>query len=371
MVFRNLVRKSRLWIESKISETEFQSRMARIPIARFFAKRDAEKIYDLVAGFVYSQILFSLVSLGVLHQLRGCSKSSIELSELNKINEKNMKILCNAAVSLDLLRLDDDCRYSLGRLGAEILGVPGLEDMIIHHEVFYRDLAEPIALLRSKRKTELSKYWPYVLSDKKRKQTLTEDAKIYSALMASSQMLVSQETLRLVNFGRFGTIMDVGGGTGTFLSMLGKKFQKPKLILFDLPEVVKNAPKILSKDLLSRTEIVGGNFDKNELPKSASAITLNRVLYDHDDHKVELILKKVWNALPKGGSLIISEPMAGGQRPIKSGDAYFGFYTMAMTTGQPRSVETHRNFLRKTGFREIRVPRGARNYVTKVVVAQK
>ena len=37
----------------------------------------------------------------------------------------------------------------LGYLGAEIL-VPGLEAMILHHEMFYRDLSDPVALLRSK-----------------------------------------------------------------------------------------------------------------------------------------------------------------------------------------------------------------------------
>ncbi len=371
MLFNDFSKKIRFWVESKISSADFQYRISRIPVARFFAKRDAEKIYDLVAGFVYSQILFSLVRLGILHQLRGCTKSVSELSDINDIDEKRVKILCNAAVSLDLLRVDFDGKFGLGRFGAEILGVPGLEDMIIHHELYYRDLADPIGLLRSKIDTELSQYWPYVLSKKKQEGTSVEKANIYSALMASSQILVCQETLRLVNFEEFDTIMDVGGGTGTFLSMVGEKYRRPKLILYDLPEVVKNAPNVLTREMLSRVEIVGGDFYKGKLPKTASLITLNRVLYDHDDDKVKIILKKIWDSLPKGGTLIISEPMSGGVKPIKSGDAYFGFYTMAMTTGQPRSVETHKEFLRKAGFNSIKVPRGARNFVTKVVRAEK
>ena len=33
------------------------------------------------------------------------------------------------------------------------------------------------------------------------------------------------------------------------------------------------------------------------------------------------------------GSVVISEPMSGFKSPSRSGDAYFGFYTLAMTSG--------------------------------------
>lgn len=369
MFFSEIFENFRFWIEEKISSSDFQSKMSVFPFFRSIANKDAEKIYDIVAGFVYSQILFLLVRLDILGQLRGSCKSSFELSKANKINEKNIKILCNAAVSLGLLRINFRNEYSLGRLGAEVLGVPGLQDMILHHEMFYRDLSNPVDLIRSKYKTELSEYWPYVLSGKKENTLVT--AQIYSELMASSQMLVSQETLRLVDFDKYGSIMDVGGGNGTFLAMLAKRFKNPHLILFDLPQVVKTPTDLIEGEIASRIEIIEGNFFKSELPMTADAIILNRVLYDHNDNKVELILQKTFNALLVGGSLIISEPMSGGKRPIKSGDAYFGMYTMAMTSGQPRSIEAHTTMLKKVGFRKVREIRGARNFITKVIVAQK
>ena len=376
MLLNTFVKKSRLWIEGKISSPAFQAKMSQVPIAKFFAKRDAEKIYDLVAGFVYSQTLYALVKLGILKGLKGTVKSIFELSKAYDISPKNLYILCNAGVALKLLRIERngpgfERSYSLGYLGAEVLGVPGLEAMILHHEIFYRDLSDPVSLLRANKRTELSQYWPYVSNHTRKKKISVVDAKIYSDLMASSQMLVCQETLRLIDFDKFDMVMDVGGGNGTFLSMLAKKFKKPRLLLYDLPEVVCEASRTLENDVLARMEISSGDFDTSDLPQCASAITLNRVLYDHNDEKVKTILKKAWEALPLGGSVIISEPMSGGRRPIKSGDVYFGFYTMAMTTGQPRSIGAHTKLLKDAGFRKIRVPRGARKFVTSVVVAQK
>ena len=53
-------------------------------------------------------------------------------------------------------------RVVLTRRGAALLGVPGLEAMILHHRAFYRDLEDPVAFLRDGTETELAGFWPYV-----------------------------------------------------------------------------------------------------------------------------------------------------------------------------------------------------------------
>ena len=63
--------------------------------------------------------------------------------------------------------------------------------------------------------------------------------------------------------------------------------------------------------------------------------------------------------------------MGGGARPDASGDVYFAFYTMAMQTGRARSAEEIGAFCRAAGFVDIRAPRPARGYVTRVLFASK
>jgi demethylspheroidene O-methyltransferase len=63
--------------------------------------------------------------------------------------------------------------------------------------------------------------------------------------------------------------------------------------------------------------------------------------------------------------------MSGGKSPTKSGDSYFGFYTMAMTTGKPRDANTHAKVLSKAGFKSVKIHKGARSFITSVVTARK
>jgi hypothetical protein len=42
-----------------------------------------------------------------------------------------------------------------------------------------------------------------------------------------------------------------------------------------------------------------------------------------------------------------------------------------MTTGSPRSVEMHKAFLTKAGFKNIKNYKGTRGFITKVISAEK
>jgi demethylspheroidene O-methyltransferase len=107
-----------------------------------------------------------------------------------------------------------------------------------------------------------------------------------------------------------------------------------------------------------------------DLPRGADTISLVRVLYDHSDDTVSLLLKRVHDALEPGGRLIVSEPMTGGDRPERPGDTYFAFYTMAMGTGRTRSAAEIARHLKDAGFRSVRPVRTRRPFVTGIVVAE-
>ena len=96
-----------------------------------------------------------------------------------------------------------------------------------------------------------------------------------------------------------------------------------------------------------------------------------RVLYDHEDSTVELLLKRIYEALPKGGSLLITEPMSGGSKAMRSSDCYFSFYTLAMMTGKVRSFEEHKAILLKSGFSHIVRHSVSAPFITQVMSARK
>jgi demethylspheroidene O-methyltransferase len=126
-------------------------------------------------------------------------------------------------------------------------------------------------------------------------------------------------------------------------------------MLFDLPPVAERAQARLSAEgLAERARVTGGDFFTDPLPVGADIISLVRVVHDHDDAFVLTLLRAVRRALPDDGTLLLAEPMSGtaGAEPI--GDAYFGFYLLAMGSGRPRTPGELESLLRSAGFGRIR-----------------
>ena len=245
---------------------------------------------------------------------------------------------------------------------------PLVRRLVRHHALFYRDMAVPVALLRGNTRPERADYWAYVAGG----DVPEAEAAQYSRLMATSQAMVAAEVLGSGSLPNHGTVMDVGGGTGAFLTAALRATPGLKGILFDLPTVVEGAPKHLENAGLSeRIQIAPGSFRTDALPKGADLISLIRVLYDHDDGVVRQILAAVFEALPSGGKVILSEPMSGGRHPSRSGDAYFGVYTLAMTTGRPRSPERHHALLEEAGFQRARLLPACQPHITRTITAVK
>ncbi len=365
---------SRSWRVFKLSRMfgseKFQLWASSVPILKRFAKAEGEAIFDLVMGFVSSQVLWALVELRILHSLVDGPRTAAQIASNNSLSEERAEILMNGAVALGLIRLKSKRFYVLSRKGASLLGVPGLTDMIRHHAHFYRDMSNPIELLRDEVDTELSRFWPYVLNASNGAPAkVTEN---YSNLMAASQKLVAHDTLKMVSFKPHWKVLDIGGGSGNFAIEVARKFTGVTLSVYDLPQVATSAQARLEEESMTdRINFHPGSFRDDLLPIGFDVITLIRVLYDHADLTVMTLLKSVYNALPTGGRLIISEPMSGGDRPHRAGDIYFAFYTMAMRTGKARSPNQIAEMCRKVGFKSVFAPKAPRKFITSAVVSVK
>lgn len=347
-----------------------QAIMARLPGIKYLVRAEGRAMFDIVAGFVHSQALLALVELRVLHFLQHGPASAAFLAPKCGLASDRMQLLLQSAASLGLLKRRRDGRFALSMRGAAFLAVPGLEAMVRHHPVLYRDLADPVAFLRGETSPELAQFWPYVFGT----GGATDPAvtALYSGLMSDSQALVAEDTLRLVDLSSVKHLLDIGGGTGAFLAAVGKKFPRLHIGLFDLPAVVATAAaRMAQAGVANELTIHPGSFRDDPLPIGADAISLVRVLYDHADDTVARLLKAVFTALPPGGVLIVSEPMSGGATPDRATDTYFAFYTAAMQTGRTRSGLEIAELMTGAGFSDITVIHGFRPFVTSVVTARR
>lgn len=347
----------------------FHAICARIPGLKHIARAEGRALFDIVSGFVQSQALLALVELRVLHRLTEGPLPAGDLGAFARVAPQPMAVLLQAGAALGLMRQ----RRGLWRLttrGAAFLAVPGLEAMVRHHPVLYRDLADPVAFFRGETQPELAGFWPYVFGAGGVADPAL--AARYSELMADSQGLVAADTLALVDLSGSQRIMDVGGGTGAFLAAVGAACRGPELVLFDLPAVVPAAKaRFAASGIDARVTILPGSFRSGPLPEGADTISLVRVLYDHADSTVADLLAKAFQALPPGGRLVISEPMSGGDHPDRATDVYFSVYTLAMQTGRTRSANEITALLGAAGFADIKNYGGFRPFVTSVMTARR
>jgi demethylspheroidene O-methyltransferase len=359
------------WRDRLLASERFQRWAVAFPLTRPLARRRSRALFDLVAGFVYSQVLLACVRLGLFEMLRDGPLPAAILAARMSLRPESAARLLAAAASLGLLQRRADGRFGLGPHGAALLGNPSVSAMIEHHALLYADLTDPVALLRGEQTTRLSTYWPYAGTDRPDRLEAAAVAP-YSALMAATQQFIAGEVLDAYKIGRHRCLLDVGGGEGAFLAAAAARAPKLHVKLFDLPAVAARAQaRFAALGLSGRAEAVGGSFLTDSLPAGADIISIVRVLHDHEDDVVHIILKSAYAALPPGGTLLVAEPMAGTEGAEPVGDAYFGFYLMAMGTGRAREAAELAEMLGHAGFTGVRQVPTHSPLLTRLLVARK
>lgn len=347
---------------------------AAFALTRPIVRHESRALFDIVAGFTYSQVLFACVRLNLFSILADEPQTTAALVHRLSMPEEGVTRLMAAAASLRLVDTRSGGRWGLGPLGAPMVAQPAIAAMVEHHAALYQDLADPVGLLRGERaSTALAGYWPYAdVAPGAKPEALSADRVTeYSALMSASQPLISEQVLEAYPLHKHRRLLDVGGGEGTFLAAVAQRAPHLDLMLFDLPAVAKRARERLAEQGLSqRAQTFGGSFFTDPLPTGADVITLVRVLFDHPDERVLTVLRAVRAALPPDGVLLVSEPMSGTPGAQAIGDAYYGLYLLAMGHGRSRTPDHLKALLREAGFARLQVLPTRLPLQTRVILAR-
>jgi demethylspheroidene O-methyltransferase len=357
------------WRNRRLADDAFRRAASRFALTRPLARRQAARLFDLVAGFVYSQWLLAAVELGVFDKLAAGPLDAPTLAAQGRLPLESAHRLLEALVSLELAEVRardaaESAAYTLGPLGAALIGNPAVLAMVRHHRDLYPDLADPVALLRAGRgEGALSRYWAYAggHADGQRPGQLDGAvARPYSALMAVSVPLVAGQVLDAYPIRRHAHLLDIGGGEGVFALAAAERAPRLQVTVFDLPAVAEVArERIARSPYADRVQAIGGDFHRDGLPGGADVVSLVRVIYDHDDAPAMALLRAARRALRPGGTLLLAEPLAGTAGAERMGAAYFGMYLLAMGSGRPRSAAQLAAMLDAAGFDRVRERRTA------------
>jgi DNA-binding PadR family transcriptional regulator len=136
-----------------------------------------------------------------------------------------------------------------------------------------------------------------------------KEAQIFNSAMAALTSSHVSSIFSMYDFSQFNTVIDIGGGQGSFLSTLLKNNPNLSGILFDLPHAIESAKNLYisksantraedNKDFPSRCKLIEGDFFKS-IPIGADGYIIKNVILNWDDDSAATILKNCLQAMEK------------------------------------------------------------------------
>ena len=174
-----------------------------------------------------------------------------------------------------------------------------------------------------------------------------EEGLSFARGMGNLSAIVAQDVTRVYDASGFKKIVDVGGSQGVLLASLLATNPDATGVLFDLPEVIANAP------VDPRIERVGGDFFK-ECPPGGDLYLLKSILHDWPDDRCTEILKSIHGAAKPGAKLLIVEMLLP-DTPQPSPVALMDLNMLVMLDGRERTAADMAALLATGGFRVERV----------------
>lgn len=177
-----------------------------------------------------------------------------------------------------------------------------------------------------------------------------DDGRMFDDAMTDISMLWAPGIAAAYDFGRWGEVMDVGGGNGLLLATILRAHPALRGVLADQPEVLERAREreFWSPDLIGRVRFEPIDFFEG-VPPGCRAYLMKNIIHDWDDERARRILINCRRAVPQDGVLLLVEYCLGGENTPTVGKTV-DVVMLTITGGKERTVREHRELLASAGF---------------------
>ncbi len=180
-----------------------------------------------------------------------------------------------------------------------------------------------------------------------------QDLRTFIMGMHGFGVLSSPAVVRAFDLSRFRRIVDLGGATGHLTIAACEAYPQLQGVVLDLDRVIPVAREMVAQSTAAeRISCVAGDFFEGELPEG-DLYALGRILHDWSEPKIERLLRRISDRLPKGGALLIAERLLDDD---KSGPVNALMQSLSMlicTEGKERTLEEYRGLLQPAGFGKV------------------
>jgi O-methyltransferase domain len=177
-----------------------------------------------------------------------------------------------------------------------------------------------------------------------------EEARVFDDAMTDISGLWAQDVVAAYDFGKWGSLMDLGGGNGLLLATILRAYPTLRGVLADQPHVLERArERDFWAGLAGRVRFEPADFFQS-VPSGCRAFMMKNVIHDWDDEPAREILLNCRRAVPGDGVLLLVEYALGAENTPSLGKA-LDIVMLATTGGKERTIDEHRDLLAGAGFR--------------------
>jgi len=152
------------------------------------------------------------------------------------------------------------------------------------------------------------------------------------------------------------SIADLGGGPGTYVAAMLKRWPHLHASIWDLPATLSVARAVLAERepvVHDRIELASVNYLDDQLPQGADAIFMSNIIHSEAPETNAALMKKCFAALGPGGTLIVKDHIMNRELTSPPAGAVFALYLLLTTHGRDFSFDEVCWWMREAGFRDI------------------
>lgn len=267
-------------------------------------------IMQLGLGFWASKTMLSAVELGVFTELAKEPLSVAALGERLHLHPRSARDFLDTLVSLRMLQRDGEGLYSntpeadtfLDRAKPSYLG--GMLEMAnTRLYQFWGSLTEALRTGQPQNEVKNSEnFFASLYADPQRLEG-------FLSAMTGLSLGAARAIAEQFPWSDYRTFIDIGGAQGGLPVQVALAHEHLTGGIFDLPAVGPVFEKYVQQHgLAERLRFHPGDFFKDPLP-SADVLVMGHILHDWNLEEKQTLLKKAYDALPKGGALIVYEAL--------------------------------------------------------------
>lgn len=304
-----------------------------------------EAIFRVASGFMAAKHLFVANEVGLFAGLAAGAATLDELAAKTGIARSRLRVLADATVSLGLVERDGE-RYRNSAVADEFLSGGGPADLRPFLR-FWDRLSYPTWLSFEEAVRTGQGQSSMKLS--------AEQERIFLEGVEAIQAAPASALPAAYDFGAHRRVLDLGGGTGSWLVAILGRYPQLEGTLFDLPEAVGVArPRLAEDPAGSRAKAVDGDFFHDPIPDDHDVVLIANVIHLFSpEHNLEL-LRLTREHVNDGARLLLADfwtDPTHTQPPLAALMA--GEFLVITGEGDVYSEQEAKNWLTQTGWRAL------------------